>query len=147
MKNLRLPFFILTMLFFMSVSTNFTFASDANRDGVFIHISSGKENPHKVVMALKMATLMSAHKDVLVYLDIKGIQAALKNSKDITYPQFPSAHESIKTLLSKGIKIYACPGCLKVAKKKITDLLPGVELADKDAFFSFTKGRILTLDY
>ncbi|TVS10562.1 MAG: hypothetical protein EA424_25190 [Planctomycetaceae bacterium] len=40
-----------------------------------------------------------------------------------------------------------CPGCLKAAGKTAADLAPGVEIADKDRFFSFTKGRILTLDY
>jgi hypothetical protein len=28
----------------------------------------------------------------------------------------------------------------------VTDLAPGIQIADKDRFFSFTKGRILTLD-
>jgi len=27
------------------------------------------------------------------------------------------------------------------------DLLPGIKTADRDEFFSFTKGRILTIDY
>jgi len=41
----------------------------------------------------------------------------------------------------------ACPGCLKVAGKTKKDLAEGVQVADKSVFFSFTKGRILTLDY
>jgi hypothetical protein len=38
-------------------------------------------------------------------------------------------------------------GCLKAAGKTADDLAPGVQIADKDKFFSFTRGRILTLDY
>jgi hypothetical protein len=41
----------------------------------------------------------------------------------------------------------ACPGCLKAAGKTEEDLADGVQIADKAKFFSFTKGRILTLDY
>jgi hypothetical protein len=41
----------------------------------------------------------------------------------------------------------ACPGCLKAAGKTAADLAPGIQVADKAAFFGFTKGRILTLDY
>jgi hypothetical protein len=41
----------------------------------------------------------------------------------------------------------ACPGCLKSAGKTADDLMPGVAIADKKQFFSFTKGRILSLDY
>jgi hypothetical protein len=36
---------------------------------------------------------------------------------------------------------------LKAAGRTPADLMPGVKVADKDAFFSFTRGRILTLDY
>jgi predicted peroxiredoxin len=141
---------VLVVLFVSSV----LFAQDKKpaddvkvRDGVFIHISSGPENPHRVVMALKMATSMAVDKDVLVYFDIKGIDVVLKGAKDITYPTFPSAQESIQMLLNKGINIYACPGCLKAAGKSGADLMPGIQVAEKDRFFDFTKGRILTIDY
>jgi Predicted peroxiredoxins len=117
------------------------------KDGIFIHISHSYDDPHRVVMALKMATMMSMDKDVLVYFDIKGIEVLLKNAKDITYPTFPSAQESIKILLDKGITVFACPGCMKAAGKTADDLMPGIKVAEKETFFNFTKGRILTLDY
>ena len=119
---------------------------DAVRDGVFIHITHSYDDPHRVVMPLRMATMMAGDKDVLVYFDIKGIGAVLKYSKDITYPAFPSAKESLGELLKKGIQIYACPGCMKAAGKTQNDLMPGVTLAEKEKCFGFTKGRILTLD-
>ena len=44
------------------------------------------------------------------------------------------------------------PGTFKRIVRRIDltgadDGMPGVMIADKDRFFSFTKGRILTLDY
>ncbi|MCO5263226.1 MAG: DsrE family protein [Lentimicrobium sp.] len=119
----------------------------APRDGVFYHISSGPENPHRVVMALKQAVMMAEDKDVLVYFDIKGIEVVLNDAIDISYPTFPSSKESLKLLIDKGVTIFACPSCLNAAGKSEADLMPGVVLAQKDQFFNFTKGRILTIDY
>jgi predicted peroxiredoxin len=53
----------------------------------------------------------------------------------------------IQVLLAKGIKIYACPTCMSVAGMKPEDLKDGIHTANKEAFFNFTKGRILALDY
>jgi hypothetical protein len=41
----------------------------------------------------------------------------------------------------------ACPGCLKAAGKTPADLAAGIQVANKDKFFSFTSGRVITLDY
>lgn len=49
--------------------------------------------------------------------------------------------------LVAAVTLMACPGCLKAAGKSVGDLAPGVKVAEKEAFFSFTRGRILTLDY
>lgn len=118
---------------------------EKGRDGVLIHLSSN--DPHRVVMALSMAVRMSENKDVLVYCDINGIDVVLKNAADIEYPTFVSAHSSLKKLIEKKITIFACPSCLKAAGKTGADLMPGVRTAEREAFFTFTEGRILTLDY
>ena len=117
------------------------------RDGVFIHVTHGKDDPHRVLMALSMASIMSEGRDVLVYFDIKGIDVVLKDAEDLTYSHFPSSKRQLMALPQKGVILMACPGCLKAAGKTPDDLAPGVQIADKDRFFSFTKGRILTLDY
>jgi predicted peroxiredoxin len=117
------------------------------RDGVFLHISHGVDDPHRVLMALSMAAIMAESRDVLVYFDIKGIEVVLGDAPDLTYSHFPSSKTQLEKLIGMGIGVYACPGCLKAAGKTEQDLMPGVKVADKDAFFAFTKGRILTLDY
>ena len=117
------------------------------RDGVFIHISHGPEDAHRVLMALKMAELMAPDRDVLVYFDIHGIEVVLADAPDIEFSHFPSSHTQIARLLELGVPIYACPGCLKAADKEPGDLAAGIQVAEKDAFFNFTQGRILTLDY
>jgi predicted peroxiredoxin len=117
------------------------------RDGAFIHISHGTDDPHRVAMALQMAVMMSQDKDVLVYFDIKGIEVVLKDAPDIQFKDFPSSKTQLAKLMERKVTLMACPGCLKAAGKTPTDLAPGIQLANTNAFFGFTKGRILALDY
>jgi len=117
------------------------------RDGVFVHISHGTDNPHRVLMGLRMAELMSAEHDVLVYFDITGVEVVLKDAPDMQFMDFPSSRTQLEKLAAHGVALAACPGCLKAAGKTPDDLDPRVKVADKDRFFAFTEGRILTLDY
>jgi predicted peroxiredoxin len=122
-------------------------SSNAVRDGVFIHITESYSDPHRVLMPLKMANMMAMDKDVIVYLDIHAVELLVKGAKDLTYSDFDSFQTYIKQLLDKKVGVYACPTCLKIAGFKPEDLMEGVQIAQKDKFFNFTKGRIITLDY
>lgn len=145
-KSLR--YVMMTVFLALIVSGQVVQAEDETpRDGVFLHISHGVDKPHRVLMALNMAALMAESRDVLVYFDIKGIEVVLKDAPDLTYSHFPASKTQLEKLIGMGIGVYACPGCLKAAGKTPADLMPGVKAADKDAFFAFTEGRILTLDY
>ncbi|MGE5423783.1 MAG: DsrE family protein [Syntrophothermus sp.] len=117
------------------------------RDGLFIHISSGYDNPHKALMPLKMAVMMADVKDVAVYMDIEAVKMVLKDSKDMAYDNFPNLKDLLAQLVAKKVLIMACPTCLRVAGKGENDLIKGVILSDKEKFFSFTKGKITSLDY
>lgn len=159
MKKIFLLLFATTILFscnqgekkqekvVMNMDSTTTPSCCSTKDGLFIHISNSSNEPHRVVMALKMAAMMAEEKPVLVYFDILGIEVVLKDAKDITYPTFPTAQESLKKLIDKKITILACPSCMKAAGKTADDLMPGVIMAEKEKFFDFTKGRIITLDY
>lgn len=117
------------------------------RDGVFVHITHGSDDVHRLLMGLQMAVKMADTKDVLVYFDINGIEAVLKGAEDYSLSHFPSSLTQIKELFSKGVTLMACPGCLKAAGKTENDLMEGIKIAEKETFFGFTKGRILSLDY
>ena len=69
---------------------------------VFINISHGSDDPHRLLMALNMAKTMADDHNVLVYLDIKGADAILKNFPDITYSHFPSFRTRLSELLQQG---------------------------------------------
>jgi predicted peroxiredoxin len=117
------------------------------KDGVFIHVSSGLENPHKVLMALTMGLRMAADHDVYIYMDVNAVNVVLNNSKSLEMPKFEPSKILIDKILAKGVKISVCPTCLEVANKSQYDLMKGIIIANKDDFFDFTQGRILTLDY
>jgi predicted peroxiredoxin len=116
-------------------------------DGVFVHITAGPDDPHRVLMALQMAVLMSDSLPVAVYCDIDAVNVVTKEAPDLAFSHFPSSHSQIEKLVAAGVPVMACPGCLKAAGKSADDLMPGVQVADRAIFLSFTDGRILTLDY
>jgi predicted peroxiredoxin len=156
MKNIGL--FIIAALMLISFNQNpekktssslekTTEASTPVRDGVFIHITESYNDPHRVLMPLKMATIMAADKDVIVYMDIHAVELLVKGAKDLTYTDFDSFQTYLKQLLDMKVGVYACPTCLKIAGFKPEDLMDGVQIAQKDKFFNFTEGRILALDY
>ena len=122
-------------------------SGDAPRDGVFLHISHGKDDPHRLLMALNMANMMAEDHDVLVYFDIAAVNVVLKDAEEIALAPFPSSKQSLDALRSRKVTLMACPTCLKVAGRSKEDLAEGVQIADKSTFFSFTTGRIVTLDY
>jgi predicted peroxiredoxin len=131
----------------IKTAANEVSALDSVRDGVFIHITESYNDPHRVLMPLKMATMMSQDKDVLVYMDIHAVELLVKGAKDLKFADFETAQAYIKALIDKKVGVYACPTCLKIAGFKPEDLMEGVQVAQKDKFFNFTKGRIITLDY
>ena len=131
----------------MDMKTDSVASCCGTKDGLFLHISSGYDDPHKVLMALKMATMMAMDKDVLVYIDIKGVEMLMKTSKDMKYKDFPTLYELLDQLAANKVTVMACPTWLKVAGLSPGDLRPGGITAQKDKFFNFTKGRIVTLDY
>jgi predicted peroxiredoxin len=117
------------------------------KDGAFIHISKGSEDSHAVLMALMLADKFSTSNDVLVFFDKQGIELVVKGAPDLQMEPFEGSDVIIERLLDRDVEILACPACLKKAGYEESDLRDGVKLAEKERFFDFTEGRILSLDY
>jgi predicted peroxiredoxin len=145
--KMKTRLFIVAAMIWLSACASAQVTREKTTDGVFIHITHGTDDPHRVAMALNMAKIMSEDHDVLVYFDIKGIEVALRDAPDISFAQFPSSKTQLTALSNKGVPLLACPGCLQAAGKTAADLAKGVTVAEKAKFFNFTKGRILALDY
>ena len=117
------------------------------RDGVLVHISSSADNPQKVLMGLTLALKMADDHDVYIYLDNAAVTLFLNNSKSIEFAKFEASKILFTKLLDKGAKITVCPICLEVSNHNQYELMKGVSLTQKEDFFNFTKGRIISLDY
>jgi predicted peroxiredoxin len=96
---------------------------------------------------MKMAVLLAKDHDVLVYMDIHAVELLVKGAKDLKFADFESFRTYLKELTDMNVGVYACPTCLKIAGFTPKDLIDGVQIAQKDKFFNFTKGKIITLDY
>jgi predicted peroxiredoxin len=137
----------------ISLLWTFSFPAEAqsqsnDKDGVFIHITHGAEGAHYLLMGLQMAVTMAEDgKDVLVYCDIDAVKVLPKSAEPIRFEQFKSSDELLNRLSELKVQVLACPTCMEIAHIDSTDLRPGVSVASKDLFFSFTQGRILSLDY
>lgn len=119
-----------------------------SQDGMFIHISHGADDPHRLLMAFKMAVGMAeSGRAVLVYCDIQAVNMLAKGATDVTLEQFPSAQTQLARMLELGVRVRACPTCMKVGGITENQLREGVKIADREEFFTFVPGRILTLDY
>lgn len=117
------------------------------RDGVFVHVSHGTDHPHRLLMALRLARIMAETRDVLVFFDVDGVRAILEGAEDVEAPGFESLSVQLEALRVTEAVLLACPMCVEAAGAKEEDLVDGVQYAEADRFFSFTEGRILTLDY
>lgn len=122
-------------------------APEKPTDGVFLHISKGSDDTHAVEMALMLADKFSTSHDVLLFFDKKGIEMVVEGAPNLEMEPFDGSDEVFQRLLDRNVEILACPACLQAAGYSEDDLRRGVKIAEKERFFDFTEGRILTLDY
>jgi len=130
-----------------TVAENEEIQASPPRDGVVIHISHGADNPHKLLMGLKMALNMAPDQDVLIYMDTEAVKAAVKTAEPIEMKPFGNHLDMLTAIYDYGIEVMICPTCLEIAGYSEGDLREGTRMGTKETFFSFTQGRILTLDY
>jgi len=121
--------------------------ADPKTDGAFIHISKGSADTHDVLMALMLADKFATSNDVLVFFDKEGIEMVTKDAPNLEMDPFDNSDEIFERLVNLNVSILACPACMKVSGVEEADLREGVRMAEKEQFFDFTEGRILTLDY
>ena len=147
----KFALFLLLLIFSACIRTdNQTEAvqePEAKTDGAFIHISKGSEDAHDVLMALMLADKFSTSNDVLVFFDKQGIEMVTGDAPNLEMEPFDSSDDIFARLVDLGVTILACPACMQVSGVVEEDLRDGVQVAEKEQFFEFTEGRILSLDY
>lgn len=123
-------------------------AHEVMKSKLMVHISSGVDEPHSVMMGLQKALKANeAGTDVFVFMDVKATDLALKTT-DIKFADFPPSQELIATLIDKGVEVYVCPHCLMVNGDKMTDVQQGIKELTMEAMINFSKdASLITLDY
>jgi predicted peroxiredoxin len=116
-------------------------------DGAFIHISKGSAHTHDVLMALMLADKFSTSNDVLVFFDKECIEMVTNDAPDLEMDPFDTSDEILERLANRRVTLLACPACMEISGVEEEDLRDGFKIAEKEKFFNFTEGRILTLDY
>ncbi len=127
----------------------FSSADSGVRDGLFIHLSHAYDDVNRASMALSLAVKLADTVDVLVFCDLEAVKLLTKTAE---HPAMSTDHymcpkDALTELRRMKVPIIACPMCMKAANIKPEDLVEGVTVATRDKFFSFTQGRIVTLDY
>ena len=131
----------------IKTDTEATPEEEPKTDGAFIHISKGSGDTHDVLMALMLADKFSTSNDVLVFFDKEGIEMVTNEAPNLAMGPFDSSDDIFKRLVDLDVTILACPACMQMSGVEEEDLRDGVQMAEKEQFFDFTEGRILTLDY
>lgn len=151
MMKKTISFFLLPLIFVgclrVEQSPDANVVTEKPTDGVFLHISKGSDDTHAVEMALMLADKFSTSHDVLVFFDKKGIELVVEGAPNLEMDPFDGSDEVFDRLLDRDVEILACPACLEAAGFDEGDLRRGVKIAEKERFFDFTEGRILSLDY
>jgi predicted peroxiredoxin len=151
MMKKTIAFFLMPLLFAACIrvdqAPDTSDSDEKPADGVFLHVSKGSDDTHAVEMALMLADKFSTSNDVLLFFDQKGIEMVVKGAPNLEMDPFDGSDEVFDRLLDHDVEILACPACLQAAGYTEDDLRRGVKIAEKEHFFDFTEGRILTLDY
>jgi len=131
-----------------SSQTNSSHEMTKSSQKLMVHISSGVDEPHAIMMGLNKALkAREAGLDVFVYADVKATDIMLAKT-DIAFADFPSSQKLVNQLIDSGAQVYVCPHCLMVNGGKMNEVIPGVRELTMDNMISFmNEGGVTALDY
>lgn len=128
-----------------------TGASDSGAGGkpvLVINMTSGPANLHSAWMGLSLARHgLADGRDVIVFMNV----AAPPLASDRIPGSVTFGSESIRDVLAEiiegGGKVIVCPSCMELTGVKDSELLPGVELADRDKLFGSLNPNSVVFSY
>ncbi len=101
-------------------------AADAAKPNLFVNLTT--VDPHRVEMALHFAEVAAKRGHATtVFLNIESSRIAVKDD-----PKYAPSRANLESALKAGVKVIACPMCMKHVGVKETDLIPGVQVGNPD---------------
>lgn len=132
---------------FLSVIIMIVLFGFGEKQKVIVHIKSGLEDQHSVMMGLNKAKMaVESGKNVLVYFDVRGVNVVLKNTQ-INFKDFMPSQTIISGLVNSGAEVYVCPHCLMIEGYEMKDVQNGVKELKPESIFEFVKKDTISLDY
>ncbi len=111
-------------------------AADAAKPGLFVNLTS--VDPHRVEMALNFAEAAAKRGNtVTVFLNIESSRIAVKDD-----PKYAPSRANLEDAMKAGVKVIACPMCMKHVGVKEADLVSGVQMGNPD----LTQGALFAPD-
>lgn len=108
-----------------------------SKPSFMLNITSGKEDLHKVTMALQLAGhALDDGRDVTLFLNVRAPEFAHKNLSDtFVLRDNPPIKQMIADLMTRGAHVVVCPHCAEVMGVTEADLIPGAKLASRERLF------------
>lgn len=104
---------------------------------LLLNITSGKNDPHAVTMALDLAAqaLERGH-EVVLFFNVAGVEIPTHALSESVGIGDISVKQRLRDLVQGGARVMVCPRCMQYLGVPDTDLLPGAVVASAELFFS-----------
>lgn len=104
---------------------------------LFVNITSGKADPHAVVMALDLASQgLAVDKEVVLFFNVAGADIPTQSMPENVGIDGISVKERVRELMQQGVLVMVCSHCMHYLGVAQSDLLPGAVMATPDLLFS-----------
>jgi predicted peroxiredoxin len=116
---------------------------------VVVSVTSGGDDLLAVTTAFHLAEHSLAHgRTAVLFFNVHGPVVASKRLPETAkLGDDPPIRRQLAELIRKGVKVYVCPYCVKVAGLRKEDLVPGVEMATPEKIFAHLHADSVVFTY
>ncbi|MBN1912121.1 MAG: DsrE family protein [Pirellulales bacterium] len=112
-------------------------AEQKNPPIFFANITSGTNDVHPVTMALQLAGhALDDGRKVVLFFNVRGVDVpTTKLPDDLAFHDKP-VKKLLTDLIDRGAEVHVCPHCMKALGIDAKDLLPGVQVTNREKLFA-----------
>ena len=83
---------------------------------------------------------------VTIFLNVDGVKLMSAGAEDISFHD-ENIHELLKTMISNGAEVIACPHCMEIHGLQESNLMEGVKISKGDMMMSKIKDSPTVFTY
>lgn len=115
---------------------------------VLFNITSGKEDLHRVTMALQLANhALDDGRFVVLFLNVRAPELARKDLPAVRFRENPPIQEMLQKLMDRGAQLIVCPHCMEVQNVRAEDLMAGASVATRATVFDPLDASAVVFSY